>query len=173
MTEGVAMNAQKDKPGFRFTGAHMLACMIAFFGVIIAVNITMATFASSSWTGLVVKNSYVASQKFNTELAEAEAQAGLGWKSEVLYQNEQLIFSLTDQSGKQLAPESVILSLGRPAFEQKDQQLQLTADQSGLYGSEIELGDGTWILRLDARVGQQKYRRDLRLFVNQGTGRIE
>ena len=51
-----------DDGTFRFTGFHMLACMIVFFGVIVAVNLTMATLASQSWTGLVVKNSYVASQ---------------------------------------------------------------------------------------------------------------
>ena len=48
-----------------FTGRHMLAIMLAFFGTIIAVNLVMAIFASRSWTGLVVKNSYVASQEFN------------------------------------------------------------------------------------------------------------
>ena len=47
-------NAEKQ---FRFTGYHMLAIMVAFFGVVIAVNLTMATFASRSWTGLVVENS--------------------------------------------------------------------------------------------------------------------
>jgi nitrogen fixation protein FixH len=38
-----------------FTGRHMLLIMIAFFGVIIAVNITMAVVARQSWTGLVAK----------------------------------------------------------------------------------------------------------------------
>lgn len=168
-----AMNTQKSKSEFRFTGFHMAACMAAFFGVIIAVNLTMASFASSSWTGLVVKNSYVASQKFNTELAEAEAQSALGWKSDIVYENRRLMFGLTDQTGRQLAPQNVILSIGRPAFEQKDQKLQLTAAQSGLYGSPLELEDGTWMLRLDADVGDKKYRRDLRMFVKHGTGRIE
>ncbi len=57
-----------------FTGRHMLFAMLAFFGVIIAVNLTMAVFATKSWTGLVVKNSYVASQAFNRELEQAKVQ---------------------------------------------------------------------------------------------------
>ena len=85
---------------FRFTGWHMLTCMIAFFGVIIVVNFTMASFASKSWTGLVVKNSYVASQKFNDELAVAEAQQARGWRSQVAYENGELVFQLFDKSGK-------------------------------------------------------------------------
>ncbi|HLA02420.1 MAG TPA: FixH family protein, partial [Aestuariivirga sp.] len=43
-----------------FTGWHMAAITISFFAVIIAVNLTLAVFASSSWSGLVVANSYVA-----------------------------------------------------------------------------------------------------------------
>ena len=58
------MNTRERKPA-EFTGRHMLAIMLAFFGVIIAVNLVMATLASKSWTGLVVKNTYVASQQFN------------------------------------------------------------------------------------------------------------
>lgn len=61
-------NSDYTPPGkgkWRFTGYHMIACVVSFFAVIIFANVTMAWFASSSWTGLVVKNSYVASQQFN------------------------------------------------------------------------------------------------------------
>ncbi len=173
MSKITPMNTNKTKREFVFTGKHMLACMIAFFGVIIAVNVTMATFASSSWTGLVVKNSYVASQKFNAELAGAKAQTELGWSSNVTYQNQHLSFSLLDRDGERLSPQVVTLSIGRPAFEQQDQQIQLIADPSGSYGSRIALEDGTWMLRFDASAAEQTYRRDLRLFVNLGTGVIE
>ncbi|MGO4840209.1 FixH family protein, partial [Rhizobiaceae sp. 2RAB30] len=64
-----------------FTGRHMLAIMVAFFGTIIAVNVTMATLAGRSWTGFVVKNSYVASQEFNRKAEQGRAQAALGWES--------------------------------------------------------------------------------------------
>ena len=61
-----------------FTGRHMLLVMVAFFGVTITVNLVLAFFATSSWTGLIVKNSYVASQEYNEKLAEARAQDALG-----------------------------------------------------------------------------------------------
>ncbi len=63
----------------RFTGRHMAAIMFAFFGVVIAVNVTMATFATRTFGGTVVDNSYVASQKYNGWLAEARRQERLGW----------------------------------------------------------------------------------------------
>lgn len=58
----MSANTQKSRA---FTGRHMLATILTFFGVVIAVNLTMATLASTSWTGLVVENTYVASQQFN------------------------------------------------------------------------------------------------------------
>ena len=60
----------------RFTGRHMAAIMLAFFGVVIAINFTMATLAETTFGGTVVDNSYVASQSFNAWL---RAGRQLGW----------------------------------------------------------------------------------------------
>jgi nitrogen fixation protein FixH len=57
----------------------MLAAMIAFFAVVISVNMVMATAATRTFGGKVVENSYVATQKFNTWLDKAAAQRRLGW----------------------------------------------------------------------------------------------
>ena len=66
----------------RFTGRHMAIIMVAFFGVVIAVNLVMARHAVSTFGGTVVDNSYVASQKFNGWLEQARAQDALGWKAD-------------------------------------------------------------------------------------------
>lgn len=66
-----------------FTGWHATGIIVAFFGVVIAVNFTMATLASRTFGGTVVDNSYVASQKFNIWLAEARAQKSLGWSATI------------------------------------------------------------------------------------------
>lgn len=63
-----------------FTGRHMATILIAFFGVVIAVNFFMAYVAVSGFGGTVVDNSYVASQNYNRWLAEGRAQAALGWR---------------------------------------------------------------------------------------------
>ncbi|MGE0776676.1 MAG: FixH family protein, partial [Sphingomonadaceae bacterium] len=52
-----------------FTGRHMAIILIAFFGVVIAVNFYMARMAIGTFGGTVVDNSYVASQRFNGWLA--------------------------------------------------------------------------------------------------------
>lgn len=66
----------------RITGRHAAAALVAFFGVVIAVNVTMAMFATRTFGGVVVENSYVASQKYNGWLAAAERQKRLGWSIE-------------------------------------------------------------------------------------------
>ena len=68
-------------PG-RFTGRHMAAILIGFFAVVLAVNLMLARLASSTFGGVVVENSYVASQHFNRWLDAAAAERSLGWKAQ-------------------------------------------------------------------------------------------
>lgn len=164
------MASATTKKPFRFTGVHMLACLVAFFGVIIAVNFTMATLASRSWTGLVVENSYVASQKYNSVLADAARQAKRGWNSRMAYGNGELSFDLRDSKGAPVKMDAVAVSLGRPAYEQQDVKLDLVALADNRFGLPLKLADGTWMLRIDAIGAQGEYRRDLRLFVRDGVG---
>lgn len=61
------------------TGRHATAGLVVFFGVVVAVNMTMAVFATRTFGGVVVQNSYVASQKYNGWLEAARKQQQLGW----------------------------------------------------------------------------------------------
>jgi nitrogen fixation protein FixH len=70
------MNAQETRQAApaapaprRFTGRHMTGILVAFFGVVMTVNFTMAYVAISGFGGTVVDNSYVASQNYNRWLA--------------------------------------------------------------------------------------------------------
>ena len=66
----------------RFTGWHFTVIITAFFGVVVAVNLTMAVFAVRTFGGVVVENSYVASQKYNDWLEAAKRQQKLAWSIE-------------------------------------------------------------------------------------------
>ena len=66
--------ARKD---FKLTGWHVLGIFGGAFGVIIGVNIALAVNAVSTFPGLEVANSYVASQTFDKRRA---AQDKAGWK---------------------------------------------------------------------------------------------
>ena len=156
------------KTKFEFTGKHMLALMLCFFGVIIAVNLTMATLASKSWTGLIVKNSYVASQKFNGELQNAAEQNSRGWNSSVSYAMGTLALTLRDKSGEVLKFDFAKAEIGRPAYEQDDQQFQFMPLASGSNKIAVQLDEGIWAINITGKIGDKDYRRDIRMNVDAG-----
>lgn len=153
-----------------FTGRHMLAIMFVFFGVIIAVNVTMATFANTSWTGFVVENSYVASQQFNTKMAETRAQAALGWKSALSLNEGRASFSLRDRDGNDIALQGVVLTFKHPVGAREDVRIVLKREGENTYRAEEPVGDGTWLVEIEADSGRAKpYRETLRIHVRQGS----
>lgn len=141
----------KSRP---FTGKHMLLAMVAFFGVIITVNLVMATFASKSWTGLVVKNSYVASQEFNEIAAAAREQDRLGWQGQFAAKDGRVTYQLTDRNGGRIRASDITLAFKRPAFEADDHEVKLAVDADGTYQADHRLGDGIWVVQVAALADQ-------------------
>ena len=159
------MTATVPKP---FTGRRMLAVMLGFFGVIIGVNATLAILASTSWTGLVVKNSYVASQHFNEDLARAHRQQALGWRSTLGYAGGSLQFTLSDRDGAPLSGMSVEITLRRPTHEGEDRRVVLRPSTGGSYAVALALPKGTW--NADVAVNDSRgrdYQRAFRLWVGE------
>ncbi len=148
-----------------FTGRHMLAVMMAFFGTIIAVNAFMATMASRSWTGLVVKNTYVASQQFNERAAQGRAQAALGWNGTLSIGPAGVSYRLTDASGSPVAMKAVAAKFRRPAYEAEDQTLTLKPVAGDGFASPEIMRDGIWIVEVDADVGTASPYREVRRLV--------
>lgn len=161
------MSAQSpETPGRPFTGWHMLALICAFFGVVIAVNVTMAVFASGSWTGLVVKNSYVASQQYNEVLRDARTQGELGWKSTLAYEDGRLRFDLDTREGAAVAGAEVTAALSRPIGVERDHSLVLAEREPGLYEQSNALEPGIWNVEVMARAeGGTSYRQLFRLYI--------
>lgn len=97
----------------RFTGRHMAAIMIAFFGVVIAVNLLMARLAIGSFGGTVVDNSYVASQRFNTWLDAARRQEALGWRATLALDAARHVAITVSDGGAPIATAVAEHPLGR------------------------------------------------------------
>ena len=156
-----------------FTGRHLLAIMLGFFGVIIAVNVTMAVVAGTSWTGFVVQNSYVASQEFNEKVAEARAQAALGWTAHLEIADGAIRYALEDEAGKPVHLESVSVNLRRPAYESEDAKVALTALPGGNgFTADFAVRDGIWIVEVLAEAGLDHPHRDTRRIIVQN-GRMK
>lgn len=132
----------------RFTGYHMLAITVAFFGVVVGVNMTMATLATRTFGGTVVDNSYVASQKFNGWLDQAHAQAALGWHLIAEREGDRAIVTLSGVEGATLTAIT-IHPLGRlPAMP-----LHFSRLPDGRFRSVEALPAGRWRLEIRASQG--------------------
>lgn len=125
-----------------FTGRHMLLIMVAFFGVIIAVNTLMAVSASRTWTGLVVQNSYVASQQFQDKADDIDDQRIAGWAFAITYADGTLLLEATG-NGRPLALSEVRAFVHRPVGGHDDATVPLEPTPLG-YEGRIALAPGVW-----------------------------
>ncbi len=136
-----------------FTGWHMLAILVSFFAVVIAVNLTLAVCASRSWTGLVVENSYVSSQEFNHRLAQSQAQAALGWTGSLSVRDGLVCYRLSEAGGRPAPLTGVTVRFRHPAYESEDETLVLEKSAPGEFSFRHKVRDGVWIIEIDADAG--------------------
>ncbi len=146
------MTAETRK-AFTFTGWHMLAIMLAFFGTIITVNFTMAYFATSTWSGLVVKNTYVASQEFNGKTAAIKEMLATGIAGDLSVDTKGMRYRLTLPDNVPVVADSVLAHFKRPVGEHQDFELVMTPAGDGLYLAETAVLPGSWIVEIKATKG--------------------
>jgi nitrogen fixation protein FixH len=128
----------------------MLFATFGFFGVIVAVNVTMAVMASGTWTGLVVTNSYVASQEFQANEDAARRQRELGWLAELTYAGSRMTLVVVDRSGGLVDVGEAILQVNRPVGGRDDQILELNRNSDGAYEADVSLARGVWEIAITA-----------------------
>ncbi|HFQ15567.1 MAG TPA: nitrogen fixation protein FixH [Rhodobacteraceae bacterium] len=149
---GKTTNAEIKAGGREFTGRHMLLIVVAFFAVIVSVNLFMAYSAVSTFSGLEVRNGYVASQQFNRN---RDAQEALGWTVLASFEGEDYVrLDFTGENGAFIPAETIAVinaTIGRPTERQDDQDLIFERTAEGYYLAPIEpLRAGKWYLRLMA-----------------------
>ena len=132
-------------------GGHVLAMIIAFFGVIIAVNMVMAYLANSTWSGLVVENGYVASQNFHNDLAKAKAQEALGWNVGFAFDKDSVKVTFADAKGEKLDRLTLAGKLQRTVTDKEDQVLAFSWMGSGTYAAPARLAPGLWEVEIDGK----------------------
>lgn len=138
-----------------FTGWHMLAVMVAFFGVVISVNVLMAYYATTSWSGILAKNTYVASQDFNKKAAEARAWAAKGYAGDLEVAGGRVIFRLNGPADEIAAVDSVTALFHRPVGEDQDFTLTLVKTGEGRYTTEHAVAPGPWVVDVEVENGGQ------------------
>lgn len=152
-----------------FTGRHMLMIMLAFFGVIIAVNFVMARFAVTSWTGLVVENSYVASQQFNEKMIAVRAQNDLGWVPKLDIAAGKITFTLTDRIGNPVKMTGGKATFQHPSFEAADWSAALVSSGDGQLSASSAVSPGIWVVSVEVDGGLTvPYRHSERILIKDG-----
>lgn len=136
---------------FRLKGWHVLAGMIAFFGVIIAVNTVFITLALGSFPGEETRRSYVQGLAYNDVLAEREAQAALGWSAAANLTETQVLIAVTDAQGDPVSNLALTGALQHPADMENDQVLAFEELRPGVYAAGVQgLAQGQWRLTAEA-----------------------
>lgn len=140
-----------------FTGRHMLLVLVIGFGIVVAVNFFMASVAARGFSGVVVENSYVASQKFNSWLAEAEHQQALGWEATMSRGADgHLIVDTTNvPTFAELHAE-----LRRPLGAHDVARFALVPSGENAFVSPYPLPEGRWIVRLQIDAAGQEWRQE-------------
>jgi nitrogen fixation protein FixH len=136
----------------RFTGWHFTAIITAFFGVVVAVNLTMAVFATRTFGGVVVENSYVASQKYNDWLAAAKQQQKLAWTIEPALDGQRRVTIALSVEGAE------VMGFARhPLGREPDVPLTFATRGAGSR-SVNALPPGRWNIHLLVRRGESEAR---------------
>jgi nitrogen fixation protein FixH len=127
-------------------GWHVLAAFCLAFGIIITVNLTLAFNAVRTFPGLEVRNSYVASQAFDTDRA---AQLALAWDVSATLQGNELRLTILE-NGHAIDPLIEAATFGRATSVTEDQTPVFVFDGTALRAT-VEAETGNWNLRLRAR----------------------
>ncbi len=122
------------------TGRKVLLIAVAAFAVILAANLAMLLAATGTFPGLVVQNSYVASQGWDRKTA---AQRALGWRAAADYGDGALRVAMTGRDGAPVRGLRVVAVVGRPASARDDVRLELTEGVEG-YAAPLVLAPGMW-----------------------------
>ena len=103
-------------------------------------NIVLTVFAVDTFSGLVVPNSYVASQSFDRDRA---AQLALGWTVGIAHEDGVLRLTIADAAGHTVRPPALAVTVGRPTTARDDRVLALEETPTG-YAADATLGPGSW-----------------------------
>jgi len=130
-----------------FTGRHMAVTLVAFFGVVIAVNVTMARYATSTFGGVVVENSYVASQHFSKWMEAGRRQRALGWDATVARNGDDLEIA-AQRHGAPVVDARVTAVAAHPLGRLPERQLTFRQVAPGRYRALEAVPAGRWRMTL-------------------------
>lgn len=143
------------KPPAELRGVHVLWMILAFFGVVIAVNVAFAVMAVRSFPGEDVRRSYLQGLHYNETLSARRAQSALGWRASASLggagENAALEVVLVDRAGAPLRGVRLAGVLQWPTTSSLDRELAFAPVGDGHFTAPVTaLRNGRWRLRAHA-----------------------
>jgi len=140
-------------------GRHVLMMLLAFFGVMLAVNIYFTVMAVKSFRGEDVPRSYRQGLEYNQTLESRAAQKAIGWTVRAnLAQSsygDRIILDVRDKDGRSIPNLAIKAVLRHPADTALDIPLDFESD--GIhYSVNIATIKGKWLLVATARTETQQ-----------------
>lgn len=138
------------------TGRMVFAAIVAFFGVVIGVNILMMKFAIDTLSGTEVDSAYRASLAYESEIKAAHDQNLREWQVNVHIERQAdgratLKVDAHDRNGAPLRGLMFAGRLERPTDKRADRLIVLAEGESGTYrGSASDVTPGQWDLVLES-----------------------
>lgn len=145
-----------SQKSFVFTGWHMAGVMVLFFGTIISVNVFMAYSAITTWSGLVVPNTYVASQQFNGKVAQARILAANGINGKLAVTADGVSYEVLGPNDQPVETDRLVLNFKRPVGEHQDFSVEMVAEGKGVFSVSRQILHGHWIVEAIAERGGER-----------------
>ena len=148
--------------GRPLTGRVVLVMLVAFFGVVIGVNLVMMLFAIDTLPGTDVDSAYRASLAYEREIRAAHEQETRRWQVEAHVargpaKSTNVRIVARDGRGAPLVGLDFSARLERPADKRADRIIALTEIESGVYrGSAEGVLAGQWNLVLEGDTGGER-----------------
>lgn len=139
----------------RIRGWHVLAAMLGFFGVVIAINIAFAVAAVRTFPGEDVTHPYIQGLNYNETVAERRVQEHLGWAATAALSRTAggaiLEVDLRTRDRQPLLGAHIDGALRWPTDAARDRAILFQEVGNGRYRARIErLSEGRWQLRARA-----------------------
>ena len=153
------MQAEQSQPpqtGFKLTGRMVFLILIAFFGVVVMVNVFMAYMAVNTFSGMQSQRPYESGLDFNRTLKKAHVQQEQHWQVTSHYERGadgllHLNVSLRDAEGKAVDATMTKVSLLSPVNALKDVVFDLVPQGVGDFAGKAAAAAGLWDLDIEVK----------------------
>lgn len=137
---------------------------VAFFVVLAVLDGFFVYLATSTQPGLVTEHAYQKGVAYNETIAQAEAQAALGWQCRITLEGKTLVLTLKDKDNAPITGAAVEASITRPTSNGHDFTVALAESAPGVYSVDPAFPmPGLWNIGAQVTWNQQHYQKSQRV----------